>query len=406
MPAMTSSPQELIEDCLLVLKPFHLGEAAALAINSLFGATPEIAAGHAEAQTLVEGVRRMQLVEELPRSQQKTEERTLQLERMRKMLLAMASDIRIVIIKLAERLVVLRTARKSLDVSAQQKLARVVLDLYAPLANRLGLWQIKWELEDLCLQILEPDTYRHIAQALDFKRNERVFYMQMVKERLLSECQKQGLHAEVAARAKHIYSIWAKLKRKGYVFEQLSDLHAVRIIVANVPDCYTALGVVHNLWTPVPSEFDDYIAKPKSNGYRSLHTAVVGPQQKVVEVQIRTREMHQTSEYGVAAHWLYKEGGFQHKDSSGDKERAMQEQMQWLRQLIEWNQDDDSAEGQTAPNEAMHQLKNALFDDLIFVLTPQGKVIDLPKGATAVDFAYALHTNLGHRCRGAKVGGV
>jgi GTP pyrophosphokinase len=377
----------------------HAIQAAAL----LEADNDTLAAQTTDTQALVAGVHKMALIHSLPREvKQGALSSAAQVESLRKMLLAMVADIRIVVIKLAERLAVLKDASQCPTEPSSIETAREVLDLFSPLANRLGLWQVKWALEDLSLRILEPSTYQTIAKSLDVRRAEREHYMLAVKADLLAECQTHQLNAEVTARAKHIYSIWAKLKRKGYRFEQLYDIHAVRILVDSVGECYTALGIVHNLWTPIASEFDDYIAKPKSNGYRSLHTAVVGPDGKAVEVQIRTRAMHQASEYGVAAHWLYKEGGFDTGKHTAD---PMQDKLAWLRQVIEWKKDDSlSPDDSTA--ETLHHLKANLFEDTIFVLTPVGQVIDLPKDATPIDFAYALHTNLGHRCRGAKVNGT
>ncbi|MDA8328148.1 MAG: bifunctional (p)ppGpp synthetase/guanosine-3',5'-bis(diphosphate) 3'-pyrophosphohydrolase [Betaproteobacteria bacterium] len=315
-----------------------------------------------------------------------------QVENLRQMLLAMVTDIRVVLIKLAERLQSLRTVMQRNDQAAQQRLAYEVQDLFAPLANRLGVWQIKWEMEDLAYRILEPENYRRIARLLDEKRLDRESYINEVVTRLRSELSREGIAAEVTGRPKHIVSIINKMNRKHLSFEELYDIRAVRILVPELKDCYTALGLVHHLWQPIVGEFDDYIAHPKPNDYRSLHTGVIGPENKALEVQIRTFAMHQHAELGVAAHWRYKEGG--------GKTDTMIDQMAWLRQILRWKE-------KNVDNQALADLfRNELFQDRIYVLTPQGHVIDLESGASPVDFAYHVHTDLGHRCRGARVDGV
>jgi len=351
----------------------------------------------ADAAALVAGVARMDEIRAVPSTGDATE-RAAQAERLRKMLLAMVEDIRVVLIKLAERTQALRflVAGGTERLEAAQRCAREVQDLFAPLANRLGVWQLKWELEDLALRTLEPDTYRAIAQMLDERRSDREQYIESVKNLLARELADAGLRAEVSGRPKHIFSIWSKLRRKGAGIESLYDIRAMRILVDDVKDCYAALGVVHHLWTPLPGEFDDYIAKPKANNYRSLHTAVIGPEGKPLEVQIRTFEMHQHSEYGVAAHWRYKEG----REKGVRRDPAFEDRIAWLRQVLDWK--DAVADA----SEWLSAFKSSLFTDTIFVLTPQGKVVDLPRGATPVDFAYAVHTTLGHRCRGARVDGA
>jgi len=325
------------------------------------------------------------------------EARDAQAENLRKMLLAMVEDIRIVLIKLAERTQALRFLVGAQDAlhDARAQAARETRDLFAPLANRLGVWQLKWELEDLSLRALEPETYKQLARMLDERRLDRQHYIESVKATLKRELAAAGVHSEVQGRPKHIYSIWNKMRRKQSGIDEVYDIRAVRILVDEIKDCYTALGIVHNLWTPVPKEFDDYIAKPKANNYRSLHTAVIGPEGKPLEVQIRTFDMHQHSEYGVAAHWRYKEG-----PASGRRDPGYEEKIGWLRQVLEWK--DAVADA----GEWLQQFKSSLFTDTIYVLTPQGKVVDLPRGATPVDFAYAVHTSLGHRCRGARVDGA
>ena len=253
--------------------------------------------------------------------------------------------------------------------------------------------------EDLSLRALEPAAYKSIAKALDERRHDRETYIRKVMAALARELAAAGLRADVAGRPKHIYSIYKKMQRKGTGIEGLYDIRAVRILVEDVKECYTALGIVHNLWTPLPSEFDDYIARPKPNDYRSLHTAVIGPDGKPLEVQIRTHDMHQHSEYGVAAHWRYKESGRSERANPKAVAR-FDDKIGWLRQILDWKKD------VAGPGEWLEQFKTSLFEDTIYVFTPQGKVIDLPKGSTPVDFAYQIHSNLGHRCRGAKVNGL
>jgi len=325
-------------------------------------------------------------------SPHRPEAQVAQLEVLRKMLLAMVQDVRVVLIKLGAHLRELRALVKSDNLARRTELAELTRDIFAPLANRLGVWQIKWELEDLALRVLEPDSYKRIARLLDEKRHDRERYIENVAALLKGELTRAGIVCEVSGRPKHIASIHRKMKSKALDFEGLYDVRAVRALVADIRDCYTVLGIVHSLWSPLPKEFDDYIAKPKVNNYRSLHTAVIGPEGKSVEVQIRTREMHEHSELGVAAHWQYKEGG--------RADRGYQEKIAWLRQVLEWK-DEVSDAGELAEH-----FRTGLFEDAVYVLTPQGRVVDLPKGATPIDFAYHVHTELGHRCRGAKVDGV
>jgi GTP pyrophosphokinase len=345
----------------------------------------------ADVATLVAGVARMGAIR-VSVSLATKDEQAAQTENLRKMLLAMVEDIRVVLIKLAERTQALRWLVNG-DEALRREAGREAVELYAPLANRLGVWQLKWELEDLSLRALEPAEYKRIARLLDERRLDREQYIADVIATLQSELRAAGLDAEVTGRPKHIYSIWNKMRRKQVGIETLYDIRAVRILVGSVRDCYTALGVVHHLWTPLAREFDDYIARPKANDYRSLHTAVIGPQDKPLEVQIRTREMHQHSEYGVAAHWRYKEGSGPRRDPDFDEKIA------WLRQILDWK--DAVADA----GDWLSGFRSSLFTDSIYVLTPQGKVIDLPRGSTPIDFAYAVHTNLGHRCRGARVDG-
>ena len=307
---------------------------------------------------------------------------TEQNEVLRKMVLGMAEDVRVVLIRLASRTQTLRWFSKN-ESSEKAGYARETLDIYAPLANRLGVWQLKWELEDLSFRFLEPELYKKIAQMLDEKRLERERYIRKAIEVLSTEMKALGLEPSITGRPKHIYSIWNKMRTKGLDFSDIYDVRALRVIVPEVKDCYAALGVVHNLWQPIPKEFDDYISRPKGNLYQSLHTAVLGPAGRTLEVQIRTEEMHRQAEYGIAAHWQYKE--------KAKASKAFEQKVAWLRQLLAWRDE--------VP------IKRPKLEDVIYALTPQGKVIDLPAGSTPVDFAYALHTDLGHRCRGAKVDG-
>jgi GTP pyrophosphokinase len=311
-------------------------------------------------------------------------------ESLRKMLMAMVEDVRVVLVKLAARLQAMRGLRDRPEAERRQ-VAEETRDVFAPLANRLGIWQLKWELEDLAFRYLEPDTYQQLARALAERRVDRERYLQAVTATLVQELQGQGLIAEVSSRSKHLYSIWRKMQRKGVGIDEIFDARAVRILVEEVAGCYAALGVVHGLWQHIPREFDDYIANPKQNGYRSLHTAVIGPEGRTLEVQIRTFEMHQRAELGIAAHWRYKEGGRQ--------DQALERKIHWLRQLLEWK--DEFA----ASEEFADLFRADDSDDRVYVFTPQGRIVDLPNGATPLDFAYQIHTDIGHRCRGAKVDG-
>lgn len=337
-----------------------------------------------------------------------------QKEMQRKMLLAMAADLRIVLMRLASRLRTLRWHAES-KAPCSPDFARETLDLYAPLANRLGIWQIKWEMEDLSFRFLEPEKYKHIARLLEEKRVEREAFIAGAIARLQQALAKSGIQAEVSGRPKHIYSIWNKMRVKRLDFSQMYDLRALRVIVDDVRACYTALGMVHEMWTPLSEEFDDYISRPKPNGYRSLHTVVTDDDGRPFEVQIRTREMHQFAEYGMAAHWRYKEAG-----AKGGQVAASSEydrQLAWMRQLLAWNSEvEGGADTPPEPGKpvsgrpAAGKSRGAVAapahtDERIYVLTPQARVIELPAGATPVDFAYHLHTDLGHRCRGARVDG-
>jgi GTP pyrophosphokinase len=306
------------------------------------------------------------------------------------MLLAIAEDVRVVLIRLAERVAYLRSLTRAGE-AERRAAGEETLALFAPLANRLGVSELKWELEDFAFRFTEPEVYKRIAGLLDEKRNDREAYIARVKAKLSEELESMGIRAQIQGRPKHLYSIFRKMRGKNLPFEKLYDIRAVRVIVPSVRECYAVLGVVHDLWTPVEGEFDDYIASPKANDYKSLHTAVVGPEGRTLEVQIRTEEMHLHSEHGVAAHWRYKEG--RRADQKFDAKIA------WLRQVLAWKADVMAAGG--GPGRATR----GLFEETIYVLTPQGRVVDLPAGSTPIDFAYHVHTDLGHRCRGARVDG-
>ncbi|MBS0290795.1 MAG: GTP diphosphokinase [Proteobacteria bacterium] len=360
----------------IVYFPAHYGELTLDLIKTTLGT---------EVAALVSGV--IQITTHT--SQAKGTNSTAYHDNLRKMLLAVVEDVRVVLIKLAERITSLRAA-SVLDKELRHQYALETRDIYAPLANRLGIGQIKWELEDFAFRYLEPDAYKNIAKLLDEKRLDREVYVKKVIEQIKAALAKESIEAEVSGRVKHIYSIWRKMIRKHLDFQDIYDVRAVRILVPHIRDCYGALGIVHALWQHIPKEFDDYIATPKENGYRSLHTAVIGPQGKTIEIQIRTFEMHQEAELGVAAHWLYKEGG--------KLDQNYQKKLNTLRQILDWS---DQAQ-ESDVNEALLQ---ELLEDRVYIFTPRGDVIDLPLGATPLDFAYHIHTSLGHRCRGAKVNG-
>lgn len=321
------------------------------------------------------------------------EERAAQAEAMRKMLLAMVSDIRVVLIKLALRTRTMQFLGQTPDSPEKRAVAKETLDIFAPLANRLGVWQLKWQLEDLGFRHQNPEEYKRIAKLLEDKRTERLEYIAHFLNIIRGEMDKVGIQYDVAGRPKHIYSIYKKMVKKKLDFDGLYDIRAVRILVNTIPECYATLGIIHSLFQPIPGEFDDYIANPKGNGYKSLHTVIVGPEDKSIEVQIRTFEMHQFNEFGVAAHWRYKEGG------KGDS--AYEQKIAWLRQLLDWREN----MAESGKEDLAAAFKTELFNDTIYVLTPHGKVLSLPAGATPIDFAYALHSSLGDRCRGAKVDG-
>ncbi len=348
-----------------------------------------------EVAKLIDGVLRMAAISQ---ARTEREDKSLgkagveQIEAIRKMLVAVVDDVRVALIKIAERTCAIRAVKEAPE-AKRIKVAREVFDVYAPLAHRLGIGHIKWELEDLSFRYLEPDSYKQIAKLLDGKRLDRQQYIDNTIAKLHKELGDQNIDAEIAGRAKHIYSIWRKMRRKNIGFSQVYDIRAVRILVDTVQECYAVLGVIHTLWRNIPNEFDDYINAPKENGYRSLHTAVIGDEGKVLEVQIRTRTMHEEAEYGVCAHWLYK------GTDVNNKANSYEEKIEWLRQVLEWHEE-------TGGDEALDdQIGGSVTQDRIYVFTPDGHVIDLPLGATPLDFAYRVHTEVGHRCRGAKVNG-
>ncbi len=312
-------------------------------------------------------------------------------ENMRKMFLAMAEDIRVVLIKLADRLHNMKTLQFR-PPNKQRRVAQETMDIYAPLANRLGIWELKWQLEDLSFRFLEPEKYHEIADKVASRRVQRERYIQRVIEVLRGELDKHVIQADLSGRPKHIYSIYRKMQRRGVDVDQIYDQLAVRVLVQTIPDCYTALGVIHSIWRPLPGQFDDYIANPKESLYQSLHTTVLAVDGRPLEIQIRTHEMHQVAEYGVAAHWRYKEGLRQ--DQKFDAKVA------WLRQLMDWQK--DVAGG---AQEFVDSLKTDIFQDQVYVFTPKGEIKELPSGATSLDFAYRIHTDVGHKCIGAKVNG-
>ncbi|MDY7079833.1 MAG: bifunctional (p)ppGpp synthetase/guanosine-3',5'-bis(diphosphate) 3'-pyrophosphohydrolase [Chloroflexota bacterium] len=348
-------------------------------------------------EILVDGVTKLEQIEEqieqeqIDRLGQKSERlREQESESLRKMFIAMAEDVRVVVVKLADRLHNMRTL-DPLPPERRKAFSRETLEIFAPLASRLGVWQWKWQLEDLSFRYLNPSTYAEIVSLIEERRLEREASVQSHAQVLQQRLAAEGVEAEITGRPKHIYSIYRKMQRKGVPFRQVYDVRAIRVITQTVPDCYRILGVVHGLWKPIPGEFDDYIATPKDNLYQSLHTAVIGEDGKTLEVQIRTWEMHHTAEYGVAAHWRYKEGG--------KRDQAFEAKVAWLRSLIEWRKEAIDAD------EFIDAMKTDIFRDRVYTFTPKGRLIDLPVGATPIDFAYKIHTEIGHHCRGARVNG-
>ncbi|ARJ42589.1 GTP diphosphokinase [Pantoea alhagi] len=343
--------------------------------------------------SLVHGVRDMDAIRQL-KAIHNDSMASEQVDNVRRMLLAMVEDFRCVVIKLAERIAHLREMK---DAPEDERVlaAKECTNIYAPLANRLGIGQLKWELEDFCFRYLHPDEYKRIAKLLHERRIDREQYIETFVESLRTEMTREGVKAEVYGRPKHIYSIWRKMQKKSLAFDELFDVRAVRIVAERLQDCYGALGIVHTLYRHLPDEFDDYVANPKPNGYQSIHTVVLGPGGKTVEIQIRTRQMHEDAELGVAAHWKYKEGtGGQARGAHGHEERIA-----WLRKLIAWQEE------MADTGELLEEVRSQVFDDRVYVFTPKGDVVDLPAGSTPLDFAYHIHSDIGHRCIGAKIGG-
>ncbi|MBC7237061.1 MAG: bifunctional (p)ppGpp synthetase/guanosine-3',5'-bis(diphosphate) 3'-pyrophosphohydrolase [Chloroflexi bacterium] len=343
-----------------------------------------------EVAKLVDGVSKLRQAK-LKSKVEQTDLDEEEAKNLRKMFLAMVDDIRVVIIKLADRLHNMRTL-EFLPPEKRVRTAQETLDIFAPLAERLGIWQLKWQLEDLAFRHLDPEKYHEIADLLAERRAERAAYLERVVEVIRQRLEQEGIEARISGRPKHIYSIYKKMQEKSRDFGQIYDVHGVRIIVKQVRECYHVLGIIHTLWRPIPGEFDDYIAMPKDNMYQSLHTAVVALDGKPLEVQIRTEEMHRIAEYGVAAHWRYKEG-------EDKRDKTLEARVNWLRQASAWREEVEDAK------QFVDSLKSDVFAEHVYVFTPKGDIIELPKGATPIDFAYEIHTEIGHRCRGAKVDG-
>ncbi|MGM0481408.1 MAG: GTP diphosphokinase [Pseudomonadota bacterium] len=379
------APLKLDNESLLAALFTPLLEAGAFSLAQLDDNQPN------SLQTLLRNVQQMQSISDLQHFQHGQPD-TTQIDNVRRMLLSMVEDVRAVLIKLAERICFLREVKQA-DEETRVLAAKECAEIYAPLANRLGIGQLKWELEDIAFKYLHPTTYRTLAQQLDERRLDRENYITEFVSELEQRLADQGIKADVYGRPKHIYSIWRKMQKKHLQFEQLFDIRAVRVLTHSLKDCYAALGVVHTRWRHLASEFDDYIATPKSNGYQSIHTVVVGPDHKNVEIQIRSYEMHDDAELGVAAHWMYKEGAM------AGKRHGFDEKIAWLRKLLDWHE--DMAESDSLVDE----IRSQVFEDRVYVFTPKGEVVDLPAGSTPLDFAYYIHSQVGHRCVGAKIDG-
>ena len=345
----------------------------------------------ADVARLVDGVTKMEVIQEFADNQPGKSNHNAKAESLRKMMLAMVDDVRVVLIKLCDRLHNMRTLG-AVRPEKQKRVATETIEIFSPLANRLGVWHVKWELEDLAFRYIEPEIYKSVASKLAERRVDRQKFIDGFIGDLSGQLTEMGVNADIKGRAKHIYSIWQKMQKKDLEFDQLFDVRAVRVLVDSIQDCYAVLGMIHTNWKYIAGEFDDYIATPKENNYRSIHTAVIGPTGKVVEIQIRTREMHEYNELGIAAHWRYKEG-------NNDNDQAVNNKILWLRQLLEWK--DEVADA----SEFVDRVKDEVFEDRVYVFSPKGRVVDLAYGSTPIDFAYAIHTEVGHHCRGAKVNG-
>jgi len=387
---------DTVEDTAVTLDDIRLGfgDTVAALVDGVTKLTnlPRVSRGDQHIDEAVTGGNGKEAkdTEHRPTSSKRREE--LVSETLRKTFLAMGDDVRVVLIKLADRLHNMRTLG-AMPETKRKRIAKQTLDIFAPLANRLGIWQIKWELEDLAFRHVNPEKYKEIAEQLSERRPDREAQIESIKSKLTNLLEENNIHAvEISGRPKHIYSIFTKMSKKGKPFDLVRDVRAVRILVPDVPSCYAALGVIHTTWRPIPGEFDDYIAAPKDNFYQSLHTAVIYDDKRPLEVQIRTLEMHQNAEYGIAAHWRYKEG-----TKPGDK--TYEQRIKWLRNMMEWRSDVSDAQ------EFVESMRTDVFQDRVYVFTPRGDIIDLPAGSTPIDFAYHVHTDIGHRCRGARING-
>jgi GTP pyrophosphokinase len=385
---------DTVEDTFVTLKDIeqNFGEEIAKLVDGVTKLTnlPRVARGDQLEHLISEEEEQGEQTENELTTSSKTRRKDLSNETLRKVFLAMGDDIRVVLIKLADRLHNMRTLGYMPE-SKRKRIAKETLDIFAPLANRLGIWQTKWELEDLAFRYVNPEKYKEIASSLALRRKDREDDINAIIENLKKVLSEAKIQVEVTGRSKHIYSIYRKMQEKDKPFELVMDLRAVRLIVPDIPSCYAALGVIHTHWRPIPHEFDDYIAAPKDNFYQSIHTAILYEDGKPLEVQIRTQEMHQNAEYGIAAHWRYKE--------RGPRDKTYEQRINWLRRLMEWRQEVEDAQ------EFVDSMKSDVFQDRVYVFTPRGDIIDLPAGATPIDFAYHVHTEIGNRCRGSKING-
>ena len=386
-------PHDTVEDTTITLNDIRrdFGNSIAVLVDGVTKLTnlPRVSRDDQHAENS-NGNNGSEPAESLPSNIALGRKQDLVSETLRKTFLAMGEDVRVVLIKLADRLHNMRTLGFMPEYK-RKRIAKETLDIFAPLANRLGIWQIKWELEDLGFRYLDPEKYKEIAAQIQERRPDREVQIEAIKTNLLKLLESHNIKAEISGRPKHIYSIYKKMTQKGKPFDLVRDVRAVRLIVPDIPSCYAALGVIHTHWRPIPGEFDDYIAAPKDNFYQSLHTAVIYEDKRPLEVQIRTPEMHQNAEYGIAAHWRYKEGT--HRDKN------YEQRINWLRNMMEWRTDVNDAQ------EFVEGMKTDVFEDRVYVFTPRGDIIDLSAGSTPIDFAYHVHTDIGHRCRGARVNG-